>query len=110
MQSRWYHRQPEKQRKAVVERRRKNREANRRKLSEYLAARGCQTCREKDPMVLEFHHPNPDKEYQIGDMVASGYSWLAILKELAKCEVQCANDHRRIEAKKRGSYHRLLSA
>jgi len=57
-----------------------------------------------DPVVLEFDH-TADKKAAVAQLVAGGYSWCAILQEIAKCEVRCANCHRRITAK-RGSWIR----
>lgn len=68
----------------------------------YLLAHPCVTCHENDPVVLEFHHPDPNKENAIGKMTWSGYLWVSIVKEIEKCEVLCANCHRRVTARERG--------
>lgn len=73
-------------------------------LWEYLLNHPCVDCGEMDPVVLEFDHI-ADKKAAVAQLVASGYSWCAILQEIAKCEVRCANCHRRITAK-RGSWIR----
>lgn len=54
---------------------------------------GCVDCRESDPIVLEFDHLS-DKKYSIANMVAS-HTWESIWSEIQKCEVVCANCHRR---------------
>lgn len=60
---------------------------------------GCVDCGEKDIIVLEFDHVSDIKEYNIAVMINHGYSVNTIAKELAKCEVRCANCHRRKTAK-----------
>jgi hypothetical protein len=65
----------------------------RRRLAEIKQSRGCTDCGEKNPIVLDFDHLF-DKKYNISRMVHDGFSWKAILKEVAKCEVVCANCHR----------------
>jgi hypothetical protein len=36
-------------------------------------------------------------------------SWRSILQEITKCEVVCANCHRRRTAKRRGSFRSMLT-
>jgi hypothetical protein len=46
--------------------------------------------------VLDFHHRDEDfKEHKICDMVHRGFTLAKILAEIAKCDVLCANCHRR---------------
>lgn len=60
------------------------------------AEQGCERCEETDPACLEFHHTNEDeKEWEIGRMVTHGYRKDRIQAEVAKCEVLCANCHRK---------------
>lgn len=54
---------------------------------------GCTDCGEKNHIVLDFDHLK-DKKYNISRMIHDGFSWEAIKKEIAKCEVVCANCHR----------------
>jgi hypothetical protein len=60
-------------------------------------------CGETDPVVLEFDHVR-DKLKDIGYMVTVGFSWSAIQLEIEKCEVRCANCHRRKTARVQGIY------
>ena len=56
---------------------------------------GCQTCGEKDPVVLELHHVIP-----IGkDRTRNFQSLTTVENDLALCTVVCANCHLRIGAK-----------
>lgn len=58
-------------------------------------AGGCGRCGEKDPACLDFHHRNgkADKEGHIGEFRKFGTQRL--LAEIAKCDVLCANCHRK---------------
>jgi hypothetical protein len=63
--------------------------------------RPCVDCGESDPLVLEFDHV-ADKNFSIARGLRSR-SWEAVLKEMAKCDVVCANCHRRRTALRAGS-------
>ena len=54
---------------------------------------GCVDCGVCNHIVLDFDHLK-DKKYNISRMIHDGFSWAAIKKEIAKCEVVCANCHR----------------
>lgn len=69
------------------------------RLCEYFASHPCVDCGEPDPVVLEFDHV-AEKSDEVATMVRKGHSWRAILQEIAKCEVRCANCHRRVTAKR----------
>jgi len=71
-------------------------------LIEYFAAHPCVDCGESDPIVLEFDHQR-DKCFNVSAGIRDR-SWQAVLDEIAKCEVVCANCHRRRTAAKRGFY------
>ncbi len=65
-------------------------------ISDYKHERGCACCDETEPVALDFHHPNDDKEFNIGQQI--GLSEAKIWEEIAKCVVVCANCHRKIHA------------
>jgi hypothetical protein len=73
----------------------------------YLREHPCVDCGETDPVVLEFDHLR-DKKFSI----AKGWrdhEWQSVLDEMAKCEVVCANCHRRRTAR-RGGFIRAVVA
>ncbi len=63
-------------------------------LREYLRGRACVDCGEDDPRVLDFDHLR-DKKAEISVLVHTGQPWEVIAKEIDKCEIRCANCHRR---------------
>ena len=71
-------------------------------LWDYLCNSSCPDCGETDPEVLEFDHLDPSKkEANVSDMLRSR-SWESILGEIKKCEVVCANCHRKRTIKQFG--------
>lgn len=81
------------------------REANRRLLLQYLQDHPCVDCGEADPVVLEFdHRGHEEKVDTVVALVNNCYSWAAILKEIQKCDVRCANCHRRKTSREAGSF------
>ena len=80
----------------------------------YLAKKGCETCGERDPRVLEFDHRAPkNKTESIATLLSQGYSWAneRLRKEIRKCRVLCANCHRIHTAEQQGYYgHELVRA
>ena len=63
---------------------------------EYLSTKACIDCGEKDPVVLEFDHRDQKTKFKkIASMLSGHYSWESVEKEIAKCEIRCANCHRR---------------
>ena len=45
------------------------------------------------PAAMQWDHIGTDKEINIGDTARRGWSRARILKEIAKCELVCANCH-----------------
>ena len=70
---------------------------------QWLSTRSCVDCGETDPVVLECDHVRGTKFRSIGVMLRSN-SRESLLEELDKCEVRCANCHKRKTARERGSY------
>lgn len=74
----------------------------------YFKSHPCTDCGETDPVVLEFDHLDPEgKSFTIGSALPYR-NWERILEEIGKCEVVCANCHRRRTAVRRGTVRVLL--
>ena len=69
-------------------------------LVEFLSERPCVDCGESDPVVLEFDHL-ADKEFDVSAGLRT-HRWEAVLQEIDKCDVVCANCHRRRTARRGG--------
>ena len=78
-----------------------NRRAVSLQVREYLNNHPCVDCGEDDPVVLEFDHVFDTKTANISDLVKTNHCWNTIIKEIQKCEVRCANCHRRITVLRR---------
>jgi hypothetical protein len=71
-------------------------------LLDYFASHPCADCRESDPVVLEFDHLDEEpKSFNVASALPYR-NWQSILNEIAKCEVVCANCHRRRTARRQG--------
>jgi hypothetical protein len=70
---------------------------------QYLLNHPCISCGEADPRVLEFHHRH-GKDRSVSELVAAGYSLATIQAEIDKCDVLCANCHRKLTMDERGWY------
>lgn len=88
--------------------RKKQRERRRRLVWEYLQTHPCVDCGEVDPLVLEFDHVRGDKFRGISHMIREQYSDARLLEEIAKCDVRCANCHRRVTSERAGWWRSLV--
>src|SRR5205085_1641134 len=103
----YLNRSPE-QRERYRERDREIATGNARLAYEFLLGHPCVDCGETDAVVLEFDHVSGEKRYNIADLIRSGRSWEYIRNEIEKCEVRCANCHRRVTAKRNGTWKRHI--
>ena len=69
----------------------------------YLASHPCVDCGEGDPVVLDFDHRR-DKMDDISSLVLRRATWEVIAAEIEKCDVRCANCHRRRTSGSNGAY------
>jgi hypothetical protein len=74
---------------------------------ELFRTRPCADCGESDPLVLEFDHLS-DKKFNVGAGMRER-SWQALRDEIAKCDVVCANCHRRRTHVRAGSVRAALA-
>ncbi len=96
----------------TIETRRKNKKLNSKEIRkrntqyiwDYLKKHPCIDCNESDPIVLEFDH-RENKKYNVSEM--SVLSLEKIENEISKCDIRCANCHRRKTAKQFGWYEKI---
>jgi hypothetical protein len=69
-------------------------------LSELKAVSGCLQCGEAHPDCLDFHHRDAGaKSFTV--CKSKRWAWDTLLREVEKCDILCANCHRKLEAQKR---------
>lgn len=88
----------------------RQRESLQAKVLAYLRKSQCVDCGESDPIVLEFDHVRGEKDREIARMISNKVSWRKIEVEISKCEIRCANCHRKITARRLNSYRYRLCA
>lgn len=102
-----YNRRTEKYRQNIYDNRNRRKEEVKNFVWDYLAANPCMEGGESDPRLLEFHHIDPSqKEYNVSELVNGRYSIERIQKEISKCQVLCANCHRRKTYEEKGWFSR----
>ena len=74
-------------------------------ITAHLKANPCVDCGETDPVILEFDHLKT-KDFNISDAARKGVSIKKLNDEIAKCEVRCANCHRRKTYERSGLTHK----
>lgn len=79
--------------------------ANREYILELLRNSCCKDCQTKDIEVLEFDHIR-DKKYTIATIMKKGYGLDTLKEEIAKCEIVCANCHRKRSYKRQGNVYK----
>lgn len=85
------------------------RERNARFLFDFLSQKRCVDCEISDLLVLEFDHVR-DKRELVTKLANRECSLKTIRAEIAKCEVRCANCHRRRTAKEQGHFRHHVTA
>lgn len=66
---------------------------------EYLKTHPCVKCGESDPIVLEFNHIDPSTKIDLVSTMCHQGKLDDMINEIKKCEVLCANCHKRVTAK-----------
>ena len=84
------------------------REEFRHNMLQYLSNKHCIECKESDVRVLELDHIDPkQKQFSISQAVRLGHKWNEVLTELEKCQVLCANCHKKRTAQQFNWYKSL---
>lgn len=74
-------------------------------LGPYLLNHPCVDCGETDIMVLEFDHRDRKmKDGDISRIIQKGSTLDRLVKEIEKCDIRCANCHRRKTQLENGSW------
>lgn len=107
-QQKWYKNNREMQCEKVTKNKKKNKEENRNFVLEHLQNNPCKMCGESDILVLEFDHLS-NKKNNISEMISGGHSLETLKKEIEKCQVLCANCHRRKTAIEQNTYRNKKS-
>lgn len=76
------------------------------KILQYLLTHNCTDCAESDPIVLEFDHVHGKKSFNISAGLMK--NWEVIEEEINKCEVVCANCHKKRTANRSGNWFKDL--
>jgi hypothetical protein len=91
----YYANNKEKQKSVVLARNQRYRNELKIWIRDLKESSPCLDCKISYPWyVMDYDHIGDDKEFNISYMVASVYSRANIEKEIAKCELVCANCHR----------------
>jgi hypothetical protein len=98
----WHHRTKEDRRSKILKYKQATFERAWNFVVDYLRTHPCVDCGEPDPLVLEFDHVRGAKRGVISNMIRTGVSTTTLEIEIEKCEVRCANCHRRKTAKQFG--------
>ena len=86
---------------------------HRERLHRYLAEHPCVDCGEDDVRCLDFDHRDPSQKLaNVSQLVATHVRWERIQAEIEKCDIRCANCHRKRTAEQQQSWRhqRWLSA
>ena len=78
-----------------VDRTRRRRTENRRLLRAYLRSHPCVDCGESDIVTLQFDHRDRATKRQDVALLVIAKPWSVVSAEIERCDVRCANCHRR---------------
>lgn len=75
-------------------------------IRDYLLKHSCVDCGESDMVVLEFDH-RENKIKEVANLIRDRRPIVEIKEELEKCDVRCANCHRKKTAQEFGWYRNI---
>jgi hypothetical protein len=78
-------------------------ERNRSILNAHLKTNPCVDCGESDITVLDFDHVREKKIDNVTTMAANSVSAEKLIAEIRKCEIRCANCHRKATKRRRAA-------
>lgn len=92
----WYAKNAENRKSQVSTWNKANHRTKKDKVLAYLMDHPCVDCGETDPVVLEFDHVDPStKTGTVSNLIRQHQPWSRVEAEILKCDVRCANCHRR---------------
>lgn len=102
---RWYRLNTEAHKKNTRRRRLEYAVEVRREMMAFFNEHPCVDCGEQDVRCLDFDHRGDLlKSANVGYLLSQGNAWARIQVEMAKCEVRCANCHRKITSQRAGDW------
>ena len=75
---------------------------NKKMVLAYLLEHPCVDCGQSDPLLLEFDHRELESKIDAVARLAHYRPWRLVIAEIEKCDVRCANCHRRRTARQFG--------
>lgn len=66
------------------------------RFQEYKKGLCCELCGESHSACIEFHHLDPSLKLARLSTVAPSWGWPKLMAEISKCQILCANCHRKI--------------
>lgn len=72
-------------------------------IEQYKSEQQCSRCPENDPVCLDFHHRDPQQKEMTISLAIARASLERIKMEVAKCDILCANCHRKLHAAERAA-------
>lgn len=103
----YYAANKEKHKAAATERKKKNIAFVQKYVYDLLQQKGCISCSENHPAALDFDHVRGEKYKNVSSLIAQGSSLESVLEEIEKCDIRCANCHRKRTAQTHGWYKNI---
>jgi len=86
----------ERNKEQYIQRTKENKLKKKKFVEDYKKERECEDCGEGFYRCLQFHHRNPEEKFKgVSEMADLNYSIERIKDEIEKCDLVCANCHRK---------------